>query len=313
MIEMNKKYKAKIAYAKKKQGEMEAMKVKFKEFTESKDLKEVMAIVSTAGHKYSVFNRMWIAWQVSTREMKIEWVLKGYRQWLEEDKLQVQKGERAISVVAPIIKKIPAKDQFGNPIYENGEAVLVKKVVGFRQVNIFDISQTDGISKYREEKKNMEEKVYSSSVPLELDAVKEIIGAQNFYDLSVNFVADGVAGERGDYCPQTKTIRVQDNDGHTLAHELGHYLMYESGENYAVGELKAELVAFHIASNLGASFNYVYSNIWNSRLNNGSGIDFDLFAKLYEKAEKVVKKMLERAGKIAVQPEPAEAVEEVSA
>src|SRR5712691_6492155 len=57
----------------------------------------------------------------------------GYRAWQALGR-QVQKGERAIKILAPCVRKVEDK--------ETGEQA--RRVVAFRAVNVFDISQTAG-------------------------------------------------------------------------------------------------------------------------------------------------------------------------
>jgi antirestriction protein ArdC len=56
----------------------------------------------------------------------------GYRAWQALDR-QVRRGERAIRILAPMVVKRP--DANGDP---------ERVVVGFKAVNVFDVSQTDG-------------------------------------------------------------------------------------------------------------------------------------------------------------------------
>ncbi|WP_049763289.1 ArdC-like ssDNA-binding domain-containing protein [Alicyclobacillus acidocaldarius] len=60
----------------------------------------------------------------------------GYKKW-QEFWRHVMRGERGISILAPLIKKVPVED-------EHGEPVMRQKLVGFKTVTVFDISQTDG-------------------------------------------------------------------------------------------------------------------------------------------------------------------------
>src|SRR5438132_14266511 len=57
----------------------------------------------------------------------------GYRAWQALGR-QVRKGERAIKILAPCVRKVEDK--------ETGEQA--RRVVVFRAVNVFDVSQTEG-------------------------------------------------------------------------------------------------------------------------------------------------------------------------
>lgn len=77
-------------------------------------------------HKYSFMNTVliWCQKPDATR-------VAGYRKWQELGR-QVRKGEKRISILAPMSKKEMKGDELRNMIY------------GFRTVGVFDISQTDG-------------------------------------------------------------------------------------------------------------------------------------------------------------------------
>lgn len=78
-------------------------------------------------HNYS-FNNLILAW-IQCPGFTL---LAGYRAW-QKRKRQVQKGERAIRILAPLQKKI---------IDEDDEEAFI--LTGFRPVSVFDISQTEG-------------------------------------------------------------------------------------------------------------------------------------------------------------------------
>jgi N-terminal domain of anti-restriction factor ArdC len=79
-------------------------------------------------HSYSFGNVMLIAFQRpgATR-------VAGYRKWQELGR-QVRKGERGISILAPMVRKVD-RDDGTEPD---------RVVSGFRTVSVFDVSQTDG-------------------------------------------------------------------------------------------------------------------------------------------------------------------------
>ena len=54
----------------------------------------------------------------------------------------VRKGEKAIKVLAPILRKTPVLDEVGRPLLdENGHPRLRREMVGVKPVNVFDASQ----------------------------------------------------------------------------------------------------------------------------------------------------------------------------
>ena len=63
----------------------------------------------------------------------------GYRTWRKLNR-QVRKGERGITVIAPMIYKKERE----NPDANRDDAGAARVIRGFRAVHVFDISQTDG-------------------------------------------------------------------------------------------------------------------------------------------------------------------------
>lgn len=94
--------------------------------------------------KYSLNNVLMILSQKPDATM-----VQGYKAWQSLGR-QVKKGEKAIKIFAPMFKKIEVTKLDPNtqkPILdENGKEVKVRqeKLIGFRLVNVFDISQTTG-------------------------------------------------------------------------------------------------------------------------------------------------------------------------
>lgn len=62
----------------------------------------------------------------------------GYRQWKDKYNRVVKKGEKAIWILAPVIKKIEKENE------ETKKTEEKSVVIGFNSVPVFDISQTDG-------------------------------------------------------------------------------------------------------------------------------------------------------------------------
>src|SRR5690625_4915918 len=76
-------------------------------------------------HSYSFFNSLLILSQLPTATL-----VSGYRKWKEMGR-QVRKGERGIRILAPMLRKDPDDEER-------------KVLTGFREVSVFDVSQTDG-------------------------------------------------------------------------------------------------------------------------------------------------------------------------
>ena len=68
----------------------------------------------------------------------------GYRTWQSLGR-QVRRGEKAIRVLAPVIRKAQVVDADGKPQRDpDGKPTVKQQVVGFRPAPVFDIAQTDG-------------------------------------------------------------------------------------------------------------------------------------------------------------------------
>lgn len=90
--------------------------------------------------KYSLNNVMMILSQKPNASM-----VQGYNAWKELGR-QVQKGEKAVKIFAPMFKKVTKIDpKTKEPILDsNGKEVKQEQLTGFRLVSVFDVSQTKG-------------------------------------------------------------------------------------------------------------------------------------------------------------------------
>lgn len=88
-----------------------------------------MAYLNTMAkfHSYSVYNQLLIAHQYPKASL-----VAGMKKWNQLGRFVV-KGNRAIKILAPIIVK---------QTHEDGKEV--QELMGFREVNVFDVSQTQG-------------------------------------------------------------------------------------------------------------------------------------------------------------------------
>ncbi len=83
-------------------------------------------------HNYSLWNSLLIALQCPHATF-----VAGYRQWQRAHNRQVQKGEKGIVILAPIVRSFDIED-------DTGETRKARRTVGFRGAYVFDVSQTDG-------------------------------------------------------------------------------------------------------------------------------------------------------------------------
>lgn len=203
---------------------------------------------------------------------------------------RVKKGERAIRILRPVIKKVPVKadasdtqeDLFGREITVFDEADSQRGyeyrriVVGYRVAYVFDISQTEGE---------------------DLPAIcRPLVGETELYVLFSRFVRDkgyeiieqeNLNGAHGatDY----KSIWIEAGNSQsqklkTLIHEYGHN--YLEHNNTCAGdrparELQAETVAYLVCKDLGldtSSYSFQYLTHWSE------GMDDKKFAAVVSMA-----------------------------
>lgn len=191
-------------------------------------------------HRYSPRNVMLISMQRPDATH-----VAGFGTWRSLGR-QVRKGERAIAILAP--KVVPDED---------GQ----RQVRGFRWVNVFDISQTEGD---------------------DLPAPVRILDGDDAGRLreSLGAVASGLGltvteedlapGVNGELRWATATIVVAPaNPGlqraKTIAHELGHFLLHRHEPDRARAEIEAEAVAFVVLASLGvdsSAYSAGYLSSW---------------------------------------------------
>jgi len=152
---------------------------------------------------------------------------------------RIKKGEKGIPILAPIIKHIEEL----NP--ETGETIRTEKLVGFRTVYVWDVSQT-----------------YGKELPIERIA-KPLEGKAEQYSIAKNWISayycpvlEKPLGEIRGYT-NFRTIVINSNldEAHklkTLFHELSHYLLHSSVDySKSRKEFEAELTAFLVCKKLG--------------------------------------------------------------
>lgn len=202
-------------------------------------------------YNYSAGNCLLIMMQCPTATL-----VAGYRTWQKEFKRNVKKGEKAIRILAPITCKAKHTE-----IDEGGNEVEVEfKFLRFRDVPVFDISQTEG------------EPVDKLMVELTGDAGADLIDKLvKVAPVPVTFEDfDGRA--YGYYSPSKNCIVVRNGieNRHkvkTLVHEIAHSILHcDDGEqedaDRRTKEVQAESVAYVVLNYLGIdtseySFGYV--------------------------------------------------------
>ncbi len=166
----------------------------------------------------------------------------GYNDWKKKFNRQVQQGEQGIKILAPCAYKMDPDDE---------ESPM--EIKGFRVVNVFDISQTEG-----EDLPDAPNWV-SPEKNKELEAKLLTFAADN--DITVEVTEDLPDGTQGR--SQGGLIQLAPNAGtKTLIHEIAHELLHKKKRSSRdVMELEAESIAFVVGYTFGldnlASPNYL--------------------------------------------------------
>lgn len=202
-----------------------------------------MLTVAARFHSYSPNNILLISVQRpdATR-------VAGFRRWAELGR-HVRKGEKGISILAPVTYRADPTDPDVNP---DEKAAIPRVLRGFRVVHVFDISQTDGA-----ELPEVRPSLITEAAPVGL-----------WEELAVQVAAAGFTLHRADTRPANgytdhaaRVVAVHDGlgEGHavkTLAHELGHCLLHGStvapcGLSREQAEVEAESVAYVVTAAAG--------------------------------------------------------------
>ena len=218
-------------------------------------------------HNYSFYNRMLIFIQRpdATR-------VASYKTWQSSFR-QVNKGAKAITVLAPIISK---SNKDGEEDDEN--LSRTSDVRGYRAVNVFDISDTKPIDERGEVPETPKwwgENTPSETAEMLFDALKEVAS-----DMGISISqSDAERGEKG-YSSGDHINISSDVSGvgklstaiHEMAHELMHWkkssIYYidngEGKEKRELQELQAESVSYTVLKHYGipVSHHATYLALW---------------------------------------------------
>lgn len=200
---------------------------------ESKKYKRYLEVMSKF-HNYSTEN-----WRLIYEQCPNATILAGYVQWKRDFERYVKKGEKAIRIIAP------------------------KNKYGFREVCVFDVSQTegkalpdDGIVVYRlndslQNYKHLYNAIVKvSPIPIEFDNLVNLDGV--CYHNNKIVINKGMS--------EQQTLL-------TMLHEIAHEILHKnSNATKETKEVEAESVAYAVCNYLGIdtsknSFNYI---AWNS-------------------------------------------------
>lgn len=233
--------------------------------------KEWLKFISSF-HTYSFNNAMLIFLQNPNATL-----VKGYKDWRKLGRY-VKKGEKAIKILAPIISN--KKDKSKEEKKEEKKTDEEKKeleIKGFRYVNVFDVSQTDGKPLPKSLKPQMLEGDSEEIKQLLTDWISAI-------DIPVVFENTGSAN--GYYHLIDNYIAIHENRStmqqlKTLIHEYAHHLLHrkDGGEfkeaSKDIKESQAESVAYIVMAHYNfdtSKYSFPYVAGWSG--------DIDIIRKI---------------------------------
>lgn len=226
-------------------------------------------------HNYSFNNTLLIAMQKPDATL-----VAGYKAWQKNFERHVNKGEKAIRILAPAPYKIKEErdkidpvtqelllDKDGNPQKEEVEITIP----AFRAVSVFDVAQTDG-----------------KPIP-ELAAHELLSDVEGYQDMiraveaisPVPIELEEIAGDsKGYYDREAKRIAVQENMSEsqtlkTMIHEVAHSKLHskeveqdeQMKKDRNTKEVEAESIAYTVCQHFGidtSDYSFGYIAGWSS-------------------------------------------------
>ena len=248
-----------------------------KELFESEKYKTYLSTMSKF-HNYSFNNTLLIAMQKPEATL-----VAGYKAWQKNFERHVNKGEKAIRILAPAPYKIKEERDKMDPVTgemmfdENGmpqkEQVEVT-IPAFRAVSVFDVSQTDG-----KPIPELEAQELLSTVEGYDDFVQALM---NVAPVPIGF--EDIPGDsKGYFHTEEKRIAVQENMSEsqtlkTMVHEVAHSMLHNKEINWDdlveapakdrnTKEVEAESVAYTVCQHFGidtSDYSFGYIAGWSS-------------------------------------------------
>ena len=248
-----------------------------KELFESEKYKTYLSTMSKF-HNYSFNNTLLIAMQRPEATL-----VAGYKAWQKNFERHVNKGEKAIRILAPAPYKIKEERDKLDPVTgemmfdENGmpqkEQVEVT-IPAFRAVSVFDVSQTDG-----KPIQELEAQELLSTVEGYEDFVQALM---NVAPVPIGF--EDIPGDsKGYFHTEEKRIAVQENMSEsqtlkTMVHEVAHSMLHNKeinrddlmeapAKDRNTKEVEAESVAYTVCKHFGidtSDYSFGYIAGWSS-------------------------------------------------
>lgn len=250
----------------------EQLESSLRDLVTSEDWRRALEVAARF-HDYSFANTRLIWAQAEARGFTAIRVA-GYRKWQELGR-QVRKGEKGIQILAPIIRNVAPEDS------DEEE----RRVVGYRVVHVFDLSQTDG-----RPLPEVRPALLDGELPVHWGRVANLIRSADFSLDVADLDRLGEANGLTDWRNRSVVVRESLPGAQrfkTALHELAHVRLHEpaAGDTpncRGVVEVEAESVAFMVCAALGvdsSGYSLPYVATW-------SGGDL---GKLSQTADRVIR------------------------
>lgn len=263
-----------------------------KDIYSSDNFKQYLKMLSKF-HSYSLNNTILILTQKPDASL-----VARYNSWKENFNRNVNRGEKAIQILAPYTIKVNIDDLdnqelLQKPNIEVDNEKQTVKIIKFKPVNVFDISQTDGqpLPTIVHDLKGS-----SGEIKAIIDSVKSVCKIPiEFKDEKSDTTLLG--GAKGYYNRETDSIvinsKLEDMQKcKTLIHEYAHSILHkQSNKTMGQREIEAELLAFVITNYFGIdtsdySFGYIASYA-NGDIESMKNILNDIQSTAHEIIEKI--------------------------
>ena len=193
-------------------------------------------------HNYTLRNILLASWELYTRTGETAELLAPYSKWNDIPgpngktlHRNVKYGEKALHVLAPYTYKIKEKN-------EDGEEEVVKTVLRFKSVPVFDISQTEGDP--------LETDFTSSNVDWTLEEITKRCNVK--VNESNKEITRGYTNGKEIWVSKSLS---ESHKICTFFHELAHYHLHFDSDRYelksSTKELEAEATSYLISKYLG--------------------------------------------------------------
>lgn len=185
-------------------------------------------------------------------------IVAGYRGWQKLGR-QVMRGEKALYIFAPSIKRIDVDGRLGSI------ASFEEVVTGYRLVRVFDVSQTTG----DDLPVPPEPELLRGTVASTGSIIERLEGFLNDSDYTLDFeILESVNGytDFGNRRVKVRSDVSAVQQLKTLVHEIAHVIMHENLQISRIqAELEAESCAYVVCRALGvdsSSYSFPYIARW---------------------------------------------------